>query len=97
MSSLKDLARKVCAPLLNPLENSDAPYHYTPKSRGILVVMSVLFLSLAIGLAVFLPAGIERTFLIPVSVFGLIGLFGLLVAWLGSERAIARLWNSKQG
>ena len=59
--------------------------------------MSLLFLSLATGLAVFLPSGIERTFLIPVTVFGLIGLLGLLVAWLGSERAVARLWNSKQG
>ncbi|MAB23994.1 hypothetical protein ACS8E9_03860 [Pseudomonas neustonica] len=97
MSSLKEFARKLCAPLLKPLENSDAPYHYTPKSRGILVIMSLLFLSLATGLAVFLPSGIERTFLIPVTVFGLIGLLGLLVAWLGSERAVARLWNSKQG
>ena len=97
MSSLKEFARKICAPLLKPLENSDAPYHYTPKSRGILVIMSLLFLSLATGLAVFLPSGIERTFLIPVTVFGLIGLLGLLVAWLGSERAVARLWNSKQG
>ena len=97
MSSVKEVARKLCAPLLNPLENSDAPYHYTPKSRTILVIMSLLFLGLATGLAIFLPAGIERTFLIPVTVFGLIGLLGLLVAWLGTERAIARLWNSKQG
>ncbi|MEH6566537.1 MAG: hypothetical protein V7756_14505 [Halopseudomonas sp.] len=97
MSSLKDTARKLCSPLLKPLENSDAPYHYTPRSRAILVIMSVMFLMLATGLALFLPSGIERTFLIPVSVFGLIGVLGLLVAWLGSERAVARLWNSRQG
>ncbi|HDY98319.1 MAG TPA: hypothetical protein ENH72_07485 [Pseudomonas sabulinigri] len=95
MSSLKEVARKLCAPLLNPLENSDAPYRYFPKSRAILVIMSLLFLGLAIGLAVFLPSGIELTFLIPVTVFGLIGILGLLVAWLGSERAVARLWSSK--
>ena len=30
-------------------------------------------------------------------VFGLIGLAGLLIAWLGSDRAVSRLWNSRQG
>ena len=51
----------------------------------------------AAGLAVLLPSGSDPFFLLPVAVFGLIGLAGLLIAWLGSDRAVSRLWNSRQG
>lgn len=97
MTTLKDHARKLCAPLLSPLESGDAPFHYAPKSRLILVVMCALFLLLATALAVLLPAGTDPFFLLPVAVFGLLGVVGQLIAWLGTDRAVSRLWNSRQG
>ena len=97
MATLKDHARTLCAPLLAPLERGDEPFHYTHKSRLILVIMCALFLTIAIGLAVLLPSGSDPFFMLPVAVFGLIGLAGLLIAWLGSDRAVSRLWNSRQG
>lgn len=97
MATLKDRARKLCSPLLAPLETGDAPFHYAPKSRLILVIMCTLFLTIAIGLAVLLPSGSDPFFMLPVAVFGLIGLLGLLIAWLGTDRAVSRLWNSRQG
>jgi hypothetical protein len=97
MATIKDHARRLCAPLLNPLEAGDSPYHYAPKSRAILVIMSLLFIALASALGLLLPAGSDPFFILPVAVFGLLGALGLLVAWLGSERAVARLWNSRQG
>jgi hypothetical protein len=95
MSSLKTTARKLFSPLLDRLENSDATCVYTPKSRLILWVMSLLFFCLGAGLALFLPAGTDRAFLIPVTVFCLLGLFGMVVAWLGSDQAVARLWRNR--
>ena len=59
------------------------------------VIMSLLFIALASALGLLLPAGSDPFFILPVAVFGLLGALGLLVAWLGSERAVARLWNSR--
>ncbi len=95
MSSIKLTARRLLAPLLDRLENSDEPCVPTPRSRLILWIVSVLFLSLGTGLAVFVPPGTDRAFLIPVSVFCLLGLFGMVVAWLGSDQAVARLWRNR--
>ncbi|PKM29053.1 MAG: hypothetical protein CVV07_12195 [Gammaproteobacteria bacterium HGW-Gammaproteobacteria-11] len=95
MSSIKTLARSLFAPLLTPLERGDQPYHYPPKARLILWVVGILFLGLSIGLAVFLPAGTDVAFLVPVSIFGLVGLFAVIIAWLGSERAIAKVWGNR--
>lgn len=95
MSNLKLTARRVAAPLLDPLERSDKPHVNTPHSRLILWVMSLLFLALAAALVLFLPAGTDAAYLIPVSVFALLGLFGSTVAWLGSDKAVARVWGSR--
>ncbi len=95
MSNLKLTARRMAAPILDPLERSDKPHVSTPHSRLILWVMSLLFLALAAGLVMFLPAGTDPAYLIPVSVFTLLGLFGSLVAWLGSDKAVARVWGSR--
>lgn len=95
MSSIKASARQIFSPILSPLEDSPKPYAYTRKSRLILWIMSVLFIGLAIALAVWLPGKTDSTVWIPVSVFGLLGTFGSLVAWLGTDKAVARVWGSR--
>lgn len=95
MSSLKDNARKLFSPLLNRLEGGDEPCTYTPRSRLILWVMSGLFLALGAGLGFFVPEGTDPAFLIPVTVFCVVGLLGMSVAWLGTDRAVARLWRNR--
>lgn len=95
MSTPTSLARKLFAPLLDRLEAGEQPYRYTPKARLILWVTGLLFLALATGLAVFLPEGTDPAVLIPIGIFGLVGLFAIVVAWLGTERAVARVWGSR--
>jgi len=95
MSTPKTLARKLFAPLLDKLEAGDQPHRYTPKARLILWVTGLLFLGLASGLAVFLPEGTDPAVLIPIGIFGLVGFFAVVVAWLGSERAVARVWGCR--
>lgn len=95
MSTPRTLARKLFSPLLDRLEGGDQPHRYTPKARLILWITGALFLGLATGLAVFLPEGTDPAVLIPIGIFGLVGLFAVVVAWLGSERAVARVWGSR--
>ena len=44
MPSPKNLARRLFAPLLGPLEGGDQAYVYTPRARLILWVVGLLFL-----------------------------------------------------
>ncbi|GGC96935.1 hypothetical protein [Halopseudomonas salina] len=95
MPTPRTYARKLFAPLLDRLEGGDQPYRYTPKARLILWVTGLLFLALATGLAVLLPEGTDPAVLLPIGIFGLVGLFAIIVAWLGTERAVARVWGSR--
>jgi lipopolysaccharide export LptBFGC system permease protein LptF len=95
MSSIKASARQIFSPILSPLEDSPRPYVYTRQSRLILWVMSVLFIGLAIALGVWLPNKTDGSVWIPVGVFGLLGTFGVLVAWLGTDKAVAKVWGSR--
>ncbi|MBL4609586.1 hypothetical protein [Halopseudomonas sp.] len=95
MPTPKTLARQLFAPLLDKLEGGDQPHRYTPRARLILWVTGLLFLGLSTGLAVFLPEGTDPAALIPIGIFGLVGFFAVVVAWLGSERAVARVWGSR--
>lgn len=95
MSTLKASARQLFSPLLSPLEASRKPYAYTPKSRFVLWLMSLGFIALSVALATLLPEHTDQAVWIPVTVFGLLGLFGSLVAWLGSDKAVARVWASR--
>ncbi len=95
MSSIKASARQILSPILSPLEDSPKPYAYTRNSRVILWIMSVLFVALAVALAAFLPERTDSSVWIPVAVFGSLGVFGSLVAWLGTDKAVARVWGSR--
>ena len=91
---MKDALRKVFGVLLRPLEKDESEFIYKPSHRTILAVVSVLFLFLA-SLSLFLaPAG-QWDYYIPVVVFGGAGIYGLIVAGLGKDIAVARLWGSK--
>lgn len=96
MPSPKNLARRLFAPLLNPLEGGAQAYTYTPRARLILWVVGLLFLGLASALAIFMPKGIDVAVFIPICIFALVGLFAVIVAWLGSERAIAKVWGNRK-
>lgn len=91
---MKSLLRKLFAPLLNPLEKDDVPHVYKPSHRVILLVVSGLFLFLA-SLSFWLTPADELGYLVPVFVFGGAGVFGIIVATLGKDIAVARLWGSR--
>lgn len=91
---MKSLLRKLFSPILNPLEAGDAPYGYKRSHRTILVALSLMLSGLA-TLVFFLSQGKDLAYLFPVVVFGLISFIGLVVAFLGSDRAVAKIWGSR--
>ena len=89
------ILRSVFKPILNIFEKGDEPYNYRPSHRPILVVVAILFLFLA-GVSFYfgINAGGAGAF-IPAVVFFLAGSTSLIVAGLGNERAVAKIWGSK--
>lgn len=91
---MKQFLRKVFSPILNPLESGTDPVAYKPSHRNILLVVSLLFGGLS-GLIVVISRGADLGYLFPAVVFGLISLTGLVVALLGNDRAVAKIWGSR--
>lgn len=93
---MKALMRKICSPLLNLFEGGeDQGYVYRPSHRKILVAVATLFLILASSsVAMTLSSGLLGG-IIPAVFFGGAGLVCLIVAWLGSDEAVARIWKNR--
>ena len=92
---MKSILRKLFSPILNPLENSEGEYAYSPSHRLILKVMGVLFIGIA-AVGGYFALQIEQIAgLLPVLLFGGLGLLSLVVAFVGSDRAVGKLWRNR--
>lgn len=91
---MKQSLQKLFSPLLSRFEAGDQAYAYKPSHRMILLLMSAMFCSLAIAV-LFVAHGQALSYLIPVLVFGGGGLFGLVIGFLGNDRAVAKIWGSR--
>ncbi len=92
---MKDLLRKLFSPVLKPLEAGDSEYAYRPSHRKILIAMGSLFIFLSVIALVSSAYAGQWGGILPVAVFFLVGLLCEVVAFLGSDRAVAKLWKSK--
>ena len=93
---MKAMMKKLCSPILNLFEGEqEHDYVYRRSYRKILAAVATLFLMLAGGsLAMALSSGLMGG-LIPAIFFGGAGLVCVIVAWLGSDQAVARIWKSR--
>lgn len=92
---MKPLLRKLCAPILQPFESAQGDYVYRPSHRKILIVLGLLCIFIASVSAHFTLSTGELGGLIPIAVFFVTGLVCEIVGWLGSDRAVAKIWKSK--
>ncbi len=90
MKSLKPLFQFI----LGPLEKGEGPYSYRPSHRKILVAVGVLFAFLC-GVLIYFASttGGATGYLIPLLVFGTVSAVTLIVGFLGSDRAVAKIWG----
>lgn len=81
-------------PLLSVFESGTEAYVYKQSHRTILIVIGVLFSALA-SLVYWLSQGQDIGYLLPVIIFGTVGLVSLIVGFVGDERAVAKIWGSR--
>ena len=93
--SVKNILRGLCMPILKPFESGSEPYEYKPSHRNILYAFGCIFTGLA-SLVFWFAQGEELGYFIPVIVFGSVGLLSLLIAYAGSDRAVAKIWRSSR-
>ena len=94
---MKNLVLKLASPLLNRLENSPGEYAYSSSHRTILWVMGVLFLGVA-GVTTYFAWQIQEwAALLPIILFMGIGKLCIIVAWVGSDKAVAKIWRNRNG
>lgn len=91
---MKRQLRSLFSPILNILESGTEPFVYKSSHRTILVVMGCLFSGLAV-LVMLYAQGKDLGYLLPVLVFGVVGVVCLLVGLIGNDRAVAKIWGSR--
>jgi len=92
---MHNILGKLAAPLLAVFESGDGPYHYRKSHRTILKVVGLLFLFLSIAAAVAGVVAAMLTAILPALIFLAVGLTCVVVAFLGSDRAVARIWGNQ--
>ena len=92
---MKNLLRKLCMPILRPLEAGDAEYVYKASHRKILLAVGALFMILVLIWAVASIYTATLDGLFPCLIFLAVSLVCMLVGYLGSDRAVAKIWGSK--
>ena len=92
---MKNILRKLFAFILNPFEKGDEPFSYKKSNRIILLVVGLLFAGLGALVAFFSDHMNGYGFLIPVIIFGAVGLVSIIVGLLGSDRAVAKIWGNR--
>lgn len=92
---MKAHLRIVFSLILDRLESGDGEFRYKASYRTILIAVGVLFflLSLVSLVAAFYTAQFGA--LMPFIVFFIVGSVCEIVALLGSDRAVAKIWGNK--
>lgn len=90
---MKNIMRKLFSPILNVFESGEGEFNYKKSHRSILIVFGLLcFVIGSISLTFTLKIG-EPVGTIPVLLFYLTGIVCEVVALLGNDRAVARIWK----
>jgi len=92
---VKHLLRKIFSPILKIFESGTDAYAYKPSHRIILIIMGSMFSALATLVFLF-AQGEDPVYLLPVLIFGSLGATSLLVGFIGTERAVEKIWSSKK-
>ncbi len=90
---MKQKLRTLFSPILNKLESGTKPFTYKASHRIVLKVMGFLFSGLA-ALVFWFAQGQDLGYFLPVLIFGMMGFISLLVGFLGTDRAVTKIWGS---
>lgn len=92
---MKETLRKICSPILNHFESGEDQYNYKASHRTILNVAAVLFWAFSLySLLIFIKAE-KYEGLVPVAIFIIAGTVCGIVGYLGSDKAVAKIWKNR--
>ncbi|MEL0637322.1 MULTISPECIES: hypothetical protein [Marinomonas] len=92
---MKALLKKLCSPLLVSFEKGEGEYVYKDSHRKILIIMGLLFLAISLASLFLAIKFTEAGGIIPIVVFLGVGLVCEIVGFLGSDRAVSKIWKNK--
>jgi len=92
---VKQLLRKIFSPLLSIFEAGDNPYNYKKSQRTILLIIGAIFLILSILVTIAGAATGEYGAMFPSIIFLAVSVTCLVIGFLGTERAVAKIWGNK--
>ncbi|UCD33327.1 MAG: hypothetical protein JSV38_05515 [Desulfobacterales bacterium] len=92
---MKTQLRRLFWFILQYFEKGNEPYNYKPLNRKILVIVGFLFIGLS-TVTLYLSIDAEGYgYLIPVIVFFGVGFVSITVGFLGSDRAVSKIWGNR--
>ena len=89
------LLRKLFAPVLRPFEQGSENYRAANWKRPVVCVLALILTGLAIAVPMVAPADVRNGAWLPTIVFGGMGLVGIIVGFLGSDQAVAKLLGGR--
>lgn len=93
---MKDTLRKLFAPVLNHFEGTDdEQYIYKSSHRSILKILGFLMLLLAFASLYFSIITSLAGGIFPFLIFFVVGSTCEIVGFLGSDRAVAKIWKNR--
>lgn len=91
---MKQQLRALFSPILKIFESGSDKFVYKPSHRYILIFIGCMFSAMAI--AVFWVAqGQDPGYFLPVLIFALIGIVSFIIGFLGTDRAVAKIWGTR--
>lgn len=92
---MKSLLRKLFKPLLSIFEEQEGAFEYKPSHRLILKVVGSLFFFLSFASLLAIIQSDQFGAILPVVLFFVVGVVCMVVGFLGTDRAVAKIWNSR--
>ena len=92
---MKALMTKVFWPILSLFESNSDSSTYKPSHRTILMVVGILFVCLSVISGWTMSATGQIAALLPIGIFFMVGLVALIVGWLGTDGAVAKIWGNR--
>ncbi len=92
---MKNIFRKIFSPILSYFEGGEEEYSYKQSHRIILIIVGLLFTILSVAA---ITVGFMFSLIgavVPGVIFVAIAITCLVVAFLGNDRAVAKIWGNK--
>ncbi|MEQ8290230.1 MAG: hypothetical protein RIB78_10935 [Gammaproteobacteria bacterium] len=87
--------RKVFNPVLRHFEQDSEGYRPANWKRPLVCILGLILTGLAIAVPWVAPADVRSGAWLPTIVFGFMGFIGLVVGFLGSDHAVAKLLGGR--